>query len=251
MRKALILGIGFLFSLLFIIPGRYTYVCLIQNNCGTTIATDAAVPSLKMMDGDSAILNGYEQLTYGLGSIAPDLSLDNEAFLDKVAAYMLANPEKNLTITGRYRPSEEGKSFGMYENLGIARANLIRDYLIKRGIPIERMSLDHEAATSDDLSVPVKFNLFVPRPEDYSEDGGLVKTQFRFDNMTFSDANFAFNSAEFKPGSAFNVWADSVITFFDLNEDKSLRIIGHTDNIGTVVYNEDLGLRRAQSAKSF
>ncbi len=211
----------------------------------------ANLPSLNLMDGDSTILQGYKQLAFDVGSISPDLTINNQEYLDKLADYLKANPSKNLTITGLFRKSEAGQSAGIYENLGLARANVLRDFLVQRGIDVNRISLDHAGIADDNLTAPAQFEIFEARPEDYDTDGGLVKTQFRFDNMTFSDANFEFNSDVFKPGTAFNVWADSVITFFDANIDKTLRVIGHTDNLGTVQYNEDLGLRRAQSAKAY
>lgn len=252
MRKALILGLGFLSSLLFIVPARYIYVCKIMNNCASTENVNAAIPfNLSLMDGDSILLQGYQQLAFDKGSITPNLTPNNQDFLNKIVGLLKANPDKNLTITGKYRASEAGVSSGIFENLGLARANAIRDLLVKRGIDINRISLDHAAIEGEAMTNPITFDLFSPTPDEFSEDGSLVKAQFRFDNMTFSDANFEFNSDVFKPGAAFNVWADSVITFFDLNPDKTLDIIGHTDNVGTITYNQDLGLRRANSAKAF
>lgn len=222
-----------------------------MNNCGPTTEHDSNLLSLKLMDGDSTILQGYDQFAFDPNSISPDLTINNQDFLDKIADYLKANPTKNLTITGMFRKSEEGQSVGIYENLGIARANVLRDFLVQRGIDVKRISLDHVGIEDENLTVPAQFGLFEAMPDGFEEEGALAKTQFRFDNMTFSDANFAFNSADFKPRAAFNVWADSVLTFFEVNTDKTLRIIGHTDNLGAVKYNEDLGLRRAQSAKAF
>jgi len=252
MRKTLILGLGLLSSLLFIIPARYVYVCKIMNNCApiSTPTVDWSA-SLRLMNGDSMLLKGFDHFIFDKSSISPDLSLNNQDFLDQIASYLKANPTKHLTITGLYRKSEAGESSGIYENLGIARSNTIRDFLVQRGIDVQRISLDHSAIAGEDLGMPLRFDLFEPRPAGYDEAGDLVKTQFRFDNMTFSDANFEFNSDVFKPGSAFNTWADSVLIYFNTNVDKSLTIIGHTDNLGTVQYNQDLGLRRAQSAKAF
>ena len=252
MRKILILGLGLLSSLLFIIPARYVYVCEIMNNCAPVSATPTdGTTSLQLTNGDSVLLKGFDHFSFDQGSITPDLTLNNQDFLDKIAAFLKANPTKHLTITGAYRPSEAGISAGIYENLGTARANAIRDFLVQRGIAVERISLDYIAAATDNLTSPLQFDIFEPRPEGFEDTGGLVKTQYRFDNMTFSDANFAFDSDDFKPGNAFTVWADSVIAYFNNYQDKSLTIVGHTDNLGTVTYNQDLGLRRAQSAKAF
>ena len=252
MRKALILGLGLLSSLLFIIPARYIYVCKIINNCAPIeqVPTDWSA-SLRLMDGDSMLLKGFDHFIFDKNSISPDLNLNNQDFLDQVADYLKANPTKHLTITGFYRASEQGISSGIYENLGIARANAIRQFLVERGIDIKRISLDYAAIVGEDLTMPLQFHLFEPVPEGYAETSDLVKAQFRFDNMTFSDANFEFDSDIFRPGNAFNTWADSVLIYFEGNTDKSLTIIGHTDNAGAILYNQDLGLRRAQAAKAF
>lgn len=222
-----------------------------MKNCApTTPSPTNWSTTLHLMNGDTMLLKGFDHFSFEKGSIHPDLTLNNQEFLDKIANYLTANPSKNLTITGLYRKSEAGQSSGIYENLGIARANKIREFLVQRGIAVERITLDHAITEEEALLTPLKFDIFEPRPEDY-EEGSLVKTQFRFDNMTFSDANFEFNSDVFKPGTAFNTWADSVLIYFDENADKALTIIGHTDNLGTAQYNQDLGLRRAQSAKVF
>lgn len=255
MRKALTLGLGILSFLVFTIPARYIYVCKIKNNCGpTTVVESTARPfSLSLMDGDSVILTGYEQLSFDNGSTAPDLTLNNQEFLDKIADYIKANPDKNLTITGLFRNSENGVTSGMFENLGLARSNILRDFLVQRGIDVSRISLDHSVIPDDNLTEPAKFDLSINTPEEYDNDtnGKLSKAQFRFDDMTFSEANFEYNSDVFKPGTAFNVWADSVQIYFTLNTDKALNIIGHTDASGREVYNKGLGLRRAQSAKNY
>ena len=69
--------------------------------------------------------------------------------------------------------------------------------------------------------------------------------------MTFSDANFEYDSDVFIPNKAFQLYADSLKTYFDLHSGKTLNIIGHTDAVGSDEYNDDLGLRRAQSVRKY
>ena len=253
MRKILLLALGLLLSLLFILPGRYVYVCKIMGNCGTALVRGVVdrPMNLQLRNGERVLLDGYEHFSFAPGTLQPNLTTNNQEFLDKLAAHLKAHPEQHLTITGYFRPSERGTSAGMFENLGVARADALRNLLVQRGIDVGRISLDHALSADEDLRQPATFNLFVPRPDDYADEDNLAKTQFRFDNMTFSDANFEFDSDAFKPGPAFLTWADSVITFFEGNQEKSLTIVGHTDNLGTITYNQDLGLRRAQSARQF
>lgn len=212
------------------------------------ILEDERAKNLVLKDGEEVILEGYEQFRFDKGSVAPILTENNQAFLDKIAAHLKANPDKNMTVTGYYRPSERNMSSGMFENLGVARANKIRSELLDRGIDENRISLDFAVASNEDLEEPVSFSLYTPERDVPDE---FEKVAFTFENMTFSDANFEYNSAEFRPGEQFLLYADSVKKYFDLYPDKELRIIGHTDSIGSQGYNKDLGVRRAESAKEY
>ena len=197
------------------------------------------------------ILENYEQFAFAANGIKPDLSADNNKFLDGISTYLKNNPTKKMRITGLFRPSEDGMSQGMFENLGLARANVIKDLLIQRGIDKERLILDYNRAP-EELSAPLNFTVFSAIPTDAeATDERLTTARYSFDNMVFSDANFEINSATFTPGSAFLNWADSVQVFFELNPEKTLYIVGHTDKIGSVNYNKDLGLLRAVAAKKY
>lgn len=244
--------IVFLLFILFALAARWYYVCKIKNMCAEpteeVIVEDERAKNLVLKDGEEVILEGYEQFRFDKGSVAPVLTENNQEFLDKIAAHLKANPDKNMTITGYYRPSEKNMSSGMFENLGVARANKIRSELLDRGIDENRISLDFAATNSEELEEPVSFSLYTPERDVPDE---FEKVAFTFENMTFSDANFEYNSDEFRPGEQFLLYADSVKNYFETYPDKELRIIGHTDSIGSQGYNKDLGVRRAESAKEY
>jgi len=167
MRKTYILGLGILSFLLFSIPARYIYVCKIKNNCVQTnpVGKTDTIPSLGLMLGDTALLGGYDHFYFEKDSISSDLTLNNKRFLDKIVDYLNENSDQNLTITGLFRNSEYGVASGIFENLGLARANFIRNYLIQRQIDIDRVLLDHAQTTDDDFRESLFFNLFIPQPE--------------------------------------------------------------------------------------
>lgn len=244
--KALLL---FLLFIAFGLWGRWYYICQLRQLCDPqeTVVRDVRPRTLNLMQEDSVILRGYEQFYFGKGEITPELSDDNEAFLDTVAAILKANPELSLNITGYYRDSsEQNLRTGFFENLGVARADRIRQLLAQRGIDISRMTLDFNASTDEDLKQPVTFDLYTPVPSSYE------KTAFTFTNMTFSaDASFAYDSDAFNPSEQVVAYADSVVKFLTLNPNMQLTIIGHTDSIGSHAYNDDLGLRRAENARLY
>lgn len=226
---------------------RWYFVCELRQQCGISELTDARLQTLALTEGDSVLLRGYDQFAFDSASLAPRLNANNEAFLDTLAGLLRDRPGRNLTITGLYRESETGIAPGFFENLGLARADQLRKLLLKRGIKQDRFSLDYGISEDGRLREPALFDLYDPK----AVEGDFEKVLFTFKNMTFSDANFEYNSDVFLPGASLRLYADSVKTYLGLKPGGSLAIIGHTDSIGSDAYNLDLGLRRAQNARAY
>ncbi|MCH2081984.1 MAG: OmpA family protein [Saprospiraceae bacterium] len=240
--------IVFLLFIAYALFARWYFVCEIRNLCEEEqeIVEDPRLQTLQLTEGDSTVIvSGYDQFVFDSAQVSPQLNANNMQFLDTVAHFLETNPAKNLGITAFQRYSEEGQSSGMYEYLGLARANAVRQLLEERGIDKDRITMDYGLSEDEELKEPLLFNLYIPIPDEFE------KLAFTFKNMTFSDANFAFDSDIFEPGEAFLAYADSVKTYLDLNPNSSLTIIGHTDNKGKERYNLGLGERRAKSAMVF
>ena len=248
--------IGLLCLFLWSTVARSIYVCILKKECpvhATNMPTESSrLTNLLLLDGDTPILERYEQFSFDKEKSAPLLSVDNKNYLNGVAAYLKNNPDKNLKITGLYRPSEKSIQKGIFENLGLARANNVKNLLTHRGIDKSRIFLDYSMGP-ESLDAPLSFTVFSTIPDEMSdnEEERIVNAQYSFENMVFSDANFEINSAVFTPGTAFLNWADSVQVYLAENPDKSFQIIGHTDNTGPAQYNKELGLERALSARNF
>ena len=239
-----IFTIGFLVLLAFALFSRWYYVCKILKQCG-----DEPVPTrpmtLSFKDGDQVILEGYEQFGFAPNAIAADTTADNVLFLQKVAEYLNQNPAREITLTGRYLESEKTAASGVFENIGIARAAFIERILEKMGVDEDRISIDYQMVKGNILGEPISFSLLSGTPEQYEN------LAYRFEDNTFSDANFDFNSADFRPGDQCILYADSVKTFMSENPEKMLLIIGHTDSVATEEFNYNLGLKRAESAAQY
>lgn len=248
MRSILI----FLLFAVYALMVRWYYVCQMRGAC----APDAEVPEMEELDmrlktlslrnADSVVLSGFDHFAFDPGSALPRLNASNREFLDALAQYLERHPELNLNITGEYRPSEAELSAGIYENIGLARAQEIRRLLSDQQISEARISLDFAPAGSEELIRPLAFAAYPARAS-----GDYQRMLFSFTNMTFSDANFAPGSDEFRPGPSFVLYADSVKAYLVKNPRASLTIIGHTDNTGNPQANQTLSLRRAQSAMQY
>ncbi|MCI5082588.1 MAG: OmpA family protein [Saprospiraceae bacterium] len=237
----------FLLFIVYALFARWYFVCEIRNLCEEAPVEIPRQKTLKLTEGDSTVLlTGYDQFVFDSAQISPQLNDNNRQFLDTVAYILSENPAKNLGITAFFRGSEAGQNAGFFENIGNARADSIRTLLIDRGLEEDRVTIDYGRSEDEALQEPLLFNMYLP-----SAPAEFDKLAFTFNNMTFSDANFEVDSDVFTPGESFLLYADSVQTYFELNEEKGMTIIGHTDNTGTEKYNMNLGLRRAQSAMRY
>ena len=229
---------------------RYWYVCKIKNSCELQeVVEKPTIPerlkNLNLSFGYENILEGYNQFSFQNGISQPTIDSNNLAFLFEIVSYLIDNEDKKLKITGRFLENESDIQINFNDNLGIARGKAIEKLLIDLGIPGDRISLDYAMVQGDVLTEPTVFEILE------ISDTKLADVQFTFNNMTFLESNFEINSDEFNPREAFLSYADSMKTYFELNPDKTLKVIGHTDNTGKVSHNRDLGYRKAKSARLY
>lgn len=240
----------FLLFGLYMLGARWYYVCELKGLCQTAPVptVDTRPKTLELTSEDRVLVRGYEEFAFDSAQAVPRLNTDNQAFLDTLAAILKADTTVQLSITALYRPAEASiRSIGIFENLGVARADAIRKLLIQREVAETRVFLDYGQSDDAQLRRPARFHLFKPSagPDSYEN------VAFTFTNMTFSDANFEFDSDVFKPGEPFKLYADSVKTFLASYPEKKMTIIGHTDDIGEAKYNLDLGMRRAKNTREY
>lgn len=257
--------LGFIPFCIFALGARWFYVCEMHYLCGgenpTIEETIKERPkTLTLNDGKDTILKDYEQFGFRKNTHEPILTDDNRRFLNELAGYLESEPDKHITITGNYLKAEKDvKPKGLfYENLGLARADTIREILKRKGIDEDRFAFEYDMVDSDQLYEPLTFNLFNSKKtsQNVKSDGDgktapLTKLKFTFTDMTYSDANFEYDSDVFRPGEQLKLYADSVKTYLALNPDKTLTVIGHTDDKGSRAYNKGLGKRRAENAKIY
>lgn len=245
---------AFLFGLfvyaIFFVFGRWFFVCETLGKCDNT-EQQTSIPdrekSLYLYDADTLIAGPFNHFYFKKDSITPVLDASNETFLNELQDWLNQNPDRKVMITGVNTDTEKASwKSKIYEFPGIARAAFVENLLERKGIDQKRIETGYETVDSVTVRQPLLFKI-MPR---VSKTGYDIP-QYRFEDNTFSDANFAFNSAQFTPGVQLAEYADSVKTFLDINPDYMLTIIGHTDSIGTEEYNMTLGLARANSAKEY
>lgn len=184
-------------------------------------------------------------------SILEPVSIGVTSEVAKLKDYLLANPLKDIDITGYYRSDETNNS--AYPNLGLARANAVKNYLISQGVPSRQ--IDTHGQLNDDIN-----------PDDASTLFGPLK----FGIVTFEEGatDEALEAAcegirknplvlYFKTGEAqINLTTEQRQKIADMSRcvDKlgvKVQVVGHTDNTGDADNNVILGQQRADFAKSY
>lgn len=165
--------------------------------------------------------------------------------------FLAANAGKVFNITGYYKASEENKS--IYPNLGLARANEVKNYLVANGIPSS--SLNTSGELLEDL-VPTQDNVLLG-PVVYSLSGETAdldaELKTLYNKIKENPLVLYFDTGE----AAINLSPEQKQTVADISRylDKvptaSATAIGYTDNQGSRALNLDLGQKRADFVKTY
>ena len=255
MRKIYLALVLLAFTAL-VIFGRHEFVCNMLGMCGNeSVSTSQGIEDTERAKGLSfsidgePILEGYDQFAFSKQSASNNLNYNNTAFLTKVLNYLNENPTTDLRIIGRYTSDEDETTVGIFENLGLARANVIREWFTVRNIDARRITITNEQG-EDALTNPIRFEgiaLQAGVPKEYDDES---VPRYTFEDMTYQ---FAYNSDKFIPNDAFKEYAERLKNHLAEkgNETKTVIIVGHTCDMGKEMYNYNLGKDRAENAKSY
>ncbi len=173
----------------------------------------------------------------------------------KLKDYLLANPSKTIDITGFYKSDETNTS--VYPNLGLARANAVKNYLVLHGIPAKQ--IDTYGTLNATIQPDAKGTLFGPLTfglltHDNAAEDGAAQQALEKACQAVRDNPLVLH---FKSGqAAISLTAAQRQKMADISHcvDKlgvKLLIEGHTDNDGDAATNLVLGQKRADFAKNY
>lgn len=184
-------------------------------------------------------------------SILEPLSGNVTSEVVRLKDYLVANPLKDIDITGYYRSDETNNS--AYPNLGLARANAVKNYLISQGVPSRQ--IDTHGQLNDDINPDDANTLFGPLKF------GIVTFE---EGATDAALEAACDSIRknplvlyFKTGQAqISLTTEQRQKIADMSRcvDKfgvKVQVVGHTDNTGNAETNMSLGQGRADFAKGY
>lgn len=204
--------------------------------------------SLKSNDHFNFDVNGF-------GILRP-ISTDLNSKIGELKGYLGQHPEKELDIIGLYNSKENNTS--AYENLGIARATAVKNYLVNQGIASKQ--LNALGKLNDDLEANAniyygplnyKFNTANSIEEENAKIAAeleALKKEILADPLQL---RFQTNSSNLTLTQQQRAKMAKLSRYLDKSESGKLILTGHTDNTGNAQNNIALGLSRAETIKKY
>jgi outer membrane protein OmpA-like peptidoglycan-associated protein len=256
--------------LLTIVLGSILYYLLCAENCmffsndviesETTVIepidNSTKIPFTLIDNSGNLDINVKESLNFKSSNFVVLEPLSNTVYegMNEIRNYMEEDSLKILHITGLFTTKEENNS--AYPNLGIARANAIKNYFMSTGINSKRIDVYGE----------IDYDIL---PDNSGVYYGPLKLR-----MSDIDDNYKSNydsilalgqEIKEKPIVLYFETAASTIAltpeqqlkfanisrYIDKVDDATIHIIGHTDNTGDSNSNEKLGQKRADFIKRY
>lgn len=171
-----------------------------------------------------------------------------------IKEYLNENGEKRFNITGYYSSDEVNNS--AYPNLGLARANAVKSFMVKKGVSAK--SINTFGELNDDLKADAKNIVYnsidfkLSDKDDETANKELEALMKACEALKEDPLVLYFQTGQ----SAINLSSAQKEKFAQISNcvDKlgaKVEVVGHTDNTGDPALNMQLGQGRADFAKGY
>lgn len=245
--------------LITILVGTYFYItfcseCAASNSIDKevpeTVITTPTVPEATSYpfafktEGYDYNTNDNYNFNMSSSSILLPLSPKVTAGITSLKSYLAENTDKVINVTGFYKSDEANKS--VFPNLGLARANAIKNNLAEHGISSLLINTTGELMDSmvpDDYVFlgPISYNLH-EKAENVEDDLKALH-----DKIIANPLVLYFETGE----AAINLTPEQrqkvadISRYLDKTEGAKAKVVGHTDSSGNRLNNIKLGQGRA------
>lgn len=258
-KKALyLLGIA-----ITIILGTFLYVkfCCNCSMTPTTVDTEKASVVVKDNNVVPFVLNGSgidyrsnHNLKFLKNSSAVIVPISDSVTIgiENLKVYLLSNHKQKVTITG-YATSDETNT-STFENLGLARANEVKNYFIAKGLPGAQFDTKGKLTDSWKMSADT---LLGPAEYDFAAVDTIVATTDEWStlknkiNASPLVLHFNTNKSSDNLSSVEKQKVTDIVKYLEHVKDATVLITGHTDNVGNRDANVVLAQKRAEFSKNY
>ena len=217
-------------------------------------AKEVTLNPFSVKDGDYTI-NIDENFNFDDSSfkILEPISENLKNSVLNLKTYFEDNNLRRLSITGLYTNDEKNNS--AYPNLGLARANAVKNYFVSQGVSsriIDTFGKLNDTMGSDENKVffgPINFDLFTKTEGDTADDDAIKEAceALKADPLILY---FRTGAAQINLTTAQRQKIAAISRCVDKLGVKAL-VVGHTDNTGNADDNMVLGQERADFAMSY
>lgn len=217
------------------------YVCGIKQACaqGAAAATPSSVQSSKSLKPTAL------PIAFRWQSAQPLLGANYTTYRDSILSLLKNN--QVLRITAHYHTNENNGTDSI--TYGMERALAVRDLFLER-LPAERLQLAEKKI--DNLANPPK-RPFAALEFDYIDDVSLPVETTKSSVVSFGDGvriYFGFNAARGEMDDTVQAYLNQLADTLILRG-NTVRVTGHTDDVGEAKSNYNIGLRRAKSVRTY
>jgi outer membrane protein OmpA-like peptidoglycan-associated protein len=248
--------------LLTILVGTYFYITCCSE-CGASVTEEppkeAVVPvtpepssyPFAFSDGDYAY-NENDNYNFKASSstILMPLAVSLEAGITSLKSFLSENAGKVINLAGYYKSDETNDS--AYPNLGLARANAVKNHLVSNGISSARINTMGKLM---DTMVPDDGIYLGPIAYSISGESETANDDLKalYDKIKADPLVLYFDTAEasINLSAAQRQKIADISRYLDKVEGAAVNIVGHTDNTGVAATNMRLGQNRADFAKAY
>lgn len=170
--------------------------------------------------------------------------------INSLKDFLGANSDKIINITGLYKGDETNAS--AFPNLGLARANKVKNYLVSQGIPSSQTNTF--GRLMDDF-LPLDGTLMGPVTYEITDKAENADDELKalYDDIKANPLVLYFNTGE----AAINLTPEQrekvakISRYLDQVDGAECNVVGHTDGTGSRTTNIRLGQERADFAKAY
>lgn len=248
-----------------IILGTFLYLKFCCN-CQETTTDDApkiVSPAVQEPEFVPFVLNGpgieyqsHENLKFLKNSAILIMPVSDSVTtgIEKLKAFLLANPKQKITITG-YATSDETNST-TFENLALARANDVKNFFVSKGMSESQFStkgeiVDKWKMSADTLLGPADYtfeSIDSVATSTTNDEWSALKDKINADPLIL---HFNTNQSRQTLSNAEKEKVAAIKKYLENVKDAVVLAVGHSDNVGNRDSNIVLGQKRADFSKDY
>lgn len=172
--------------------------------------------------------------------------------IENLKRFLAANPKQKVIITGFAISDETNNS--TFENLGLARANEVKNYFISKGLAANKFDTKGEIIKNwkmiaDTLIGPVEYKFpALDTITAVSNEWNTLKEKINSDPLIL---HFNTNKASDNLSTVEKQKVTDILEYLKNVKDATVLIVGHSDNVGNRDANVVLGQKRAEFSKDY